>query len=75
MAYHTTFVVYERGKMKLHLHKKVKCSNCKGKGSIGSGKSFGFDYAFECKKCSGKGNYERIVPISVKNLKNLLKKV
>ncbi len=61
--------------MKLHLHKKVKCSNCKGKGTTRSGKSFGYDFVIECKKCSGKGYFERIIPISIKNLKNLLNKV
>jgi len=75
MAYHTTFVVHERGKMKLHLHKKVKCTNCKGKGSTGSGYGYGYDVTFKCKKCSGKGYYEQIKPISIKDLKSLLDKV
>tara|TARA_R110002020_G_scaffold188706_1_gene387430 strand:+ start:913 stop:1098 length:186 start_codon:yes stop_codon:yes gene_type:complete len=61
--------------MKLHLHKKVKCSNCKGNGHTDSGKSYGYDFTIRCDKCSGTGNYERIVPISVKNLKELLSKV
>ena len=61
--------------MKLHLHKKVECSNCKGKGTTGSGNGFGYDVVFECKKCSGKGHCEHIKAISIKSLKELLDKV
>ena len=61
--------------MKLHLHKKIKCSNCNGKGHTDSGKSFGYDFTIRCDKCSGTGYYERIVPIYIENLKNLLNKV
>ena len=75
MAHSLAIIIYKRGKMKLHLHNKIKCTNCKGKGHIGGGKAFGYNYVISCDKCSGKGNYERTVPITMKNLKNLLKKV
>ena len=69
-----SILIYERRGMKVNLYDNVKCKPCKGKGHLKKGSSFGYDYVMVCDKCSGKGKYEQIKPISMKNLQKLLNK-